>query len=346
MRFSIRPLEALSHVDLVQYNALDEALDEANYGGSEAFTVQQRRASLQDSPYYRTRRWVAVTELMEGGETIVGRASVYLPQQENLETISVAVAVHPAFRGHGVATALLEEALIPAIRESGRSLVEAYGEIPADGDVDDPAQPVNRLAARLGITRKNVAVCRTLALPLEEQLLDRLQAEAEEKLGDYRVELWDESVPEQHLEAYGVLLRQLELDEPDEDVEHEAPEYTPERIRIIEKRLREIGVRPILAVAVAPDGSFVGNSEIHVQRSPRTTVAWQENTLVMPEHRGHRLGLALKVATHRQLRERAPQVRALVTWNSHVNPWMIAINEKLGYQVAYREIALQGRPQL
>src|SRR5699024_5037425 len=76
------------------------------------------------------------------------------------------------------------------------------------------------------------------------------------------------------------------------------------------------------------------------------TVGWQENTLVMPDHRGHRLGLALKVATHRQLRERAPQLRSLVTWNSHVNPWMIEINEKLGYEIVYREMVLQGRPSL
>ena len=30
-------------------------------------------------------RWVAVTEVMEGGESIVGRASAFLPLHENLE---------------------------------------------------------------------------------------------------------------------------------------------------------------------------------------------------------------------------------------------------------------------
>lgn len=346
MHFSIRLLDPSSDLDLTQYSALDAALDEYSYGGSEVYTLQQRRASLADTPYWRTQRWVAVAEPLEGGEMIVGRAAAFVPLQENLETIAVGVSVHPAYRGHGIATALVQEALIPAIRESGRTLVEAFGEISADGDPDDPAQPVHRLAARLGITRKNLSMCRTLALPLEDSLLAQLQAEADEKIGDYRVELWDAEIPEEHLAAYGLLLRQLELDEPDEDVEHEAPDYTPERIRLNEQRLREAGTRSITAVAIAPDGSFVGNSEVHIQQSPGTTVAWQENTLVMPDHRGHRLGLALKVATHRLLRERAPEVRAVVTWNSHVNPWMIAINERLGYQIAYREVVLQGRPQL
>ena len=110
--------------------------------------------------------------------------------------------------------------------------------------------------------------------------------------------------------------------------------------------MREAGTLRITAVAVAPDGSFAGNSEVHLHESADSTLGWQENTLVMPEHRGHRLGLALKVATHRQLTARAPQLRALVTWNSHVNPWMIEINEKLGYRVRFRELVLQGRPEL
>src|SRR5699024_9197251 len=128
-----------------------------------------------------------------------------------------------------------------AIRESGRTLVEGYGEVPSEGDPDSPEEPVNRLARRLGITRKNLAVCRALALPLEASLLEMLQAEAAEKIGQYRVEVWDGEIPEEHLETYGLLLRQLELDEPDEDVEHEAPEYTPERIRESERRMREAG---------------------------------------------------------------------------------------------------------
>jgi GNAT superfamily N-acetyltransferase len=346
MHVTIRPLDPASDLELDQYLALEEALDDHTYGGHQELTREQMRASLTSSPYWEVRRWVAVAEPLEGGETIVGRASTFSPLQENLETISVGAAVHPAHRGQGIATALLEEALIPAIRESGRTLVEAYGEIPAEGDADSPDLPVNRLAARLGITRKNLAVCRALPLPLGTELLDALQAEAEEKLDGYRVELWEGEIPEEHLHAYGLLMRQLEIDEPDEEVEHEAPDYTPERIREAERRMREEGTVRILAVAVAPDGDFVGNSEVHLHDAPGTTLGWQENTLVMPDHRGHRLGLALKVATHRQLAERAPRLRSLVTWNSHVNPWMIAVNEKLGYEILFRELVLQGRPAL
>jgi hypothetical protein len=62
---------------------------------------------------------------------------------------------------------------------------------------------------------------------------------------------------------------------------------------------------------------------------------------VFEAHRGHRLGLALKLATHRRLAEDFPEVRRIVTWNSHVNPWMIHVNEQLGYEIAYREVTYQ-----
>ena len=259
-----------------------------------------------------------------GGGRARRRAAVFLPLQEQLETVPSAspCTLRPRPRHRDGA----DRGVAPAIRESGRSLV---GRTRRSARRDPTTVlPALRLAQRLGVPAgTSPSLC--AAAPLEDSLLEA-GAEAAEKRGDYRVELWDGEIPEEHLVAYGLMLRQLDLDEPDEEVEHEAPEYTPERIREGERRMREEGTQRITAVAVAPDGSFAGNSEVHLHTGPDSTLGWQENTLVMPEHRGHRLGLALKVATHRQLRERAPQLRSLVTWNSHVNPWMIEINEKLG----------------
>ncbi len=51
----------------------------------------------------------------------------------------------------------------------------------------------------------------------------------------------------------------------------------------------------------------------------------------MPEHRGHRLGLLLKVENLRWVRREAPHLTRLDTWNANDNPHMIAINEALGY---------------
>ncbi|GAA1729851.1 GNAT family N-acetyltransferase [Brachybacterium phenoliresistens] len=346
MNLTVRPLDLASDADIAQVNALDEACDRALFGGEERFTVAQSRARLQPSPYWERGHWAAVLESLEGGESIVGYAAITVPLAENLDQVFVDLSVHPAHRGGGIGTALVREALVPAIRETGRPVVAAWGSIPADGDPDDPQLPANRLASTFGLARKNVAVCRVLDLPLRPELLDELAAQAAEKIGEYRVLAFEDEIPEEHLAAYGVLLHQLDLDDPDEDLEYEAADYTPERIRIAEQRRRDAGTREIIAVAVAPDGSFAGNSVVDFHAGEGTTLGWQENTLVMPEHRGHRLGLALKVATHRRLAAEAPHLDRIATWNSHVNPWMIAINEQLGYRISHREVAFQGRPAL
>ena len=346
MNITIRPLHLDSETDLIQFQAVERACDEHDYGASSDPTLAQIRARMESSEYWENSFYLAIDEPVEGGEMAVGFAVINLPLKENLDQVWAFWTVHPAYRGRGIGTALLEQVIRPALRESSRSVVATYGLVPADGDADDPSAPPNRLAARLGIERKTMSICRTLDLHPSAQLLEELEAKAAEKLEGYQVLVWEGDIPEEHLAGYGQLLRQLDLDDPDEDFENEPADYTPERLRHQEERLRARGMRTIIAVAQAPSGELVGNSVIEWHAGEGTTLAFQENTLVMPKHRGHRLGLALKVAAHQALARRAPHLRRIVTWNSHVNPWMIAINEQLGYEVACREIAYQGRPIL
>lgn len=337
MSITIRPLDTDSTADVEQHSAVEEANDQQLYGGAEHYTPEQKRVRLAGTAFWDQHHLVAT----DGG-TILGFLSASVPLSENLDQVFADLVVHPDHRRQGVATALIDEGLRPLMRKIGRPTLSMFGSIPRDGDPDDPGFAANRVAARLGIGRKNVAVCRVLDLPLPDGLLDGLSDQVSEKIGDYRILPFDDEIPEEHLAAYGALMRQLDLDDPDEDFEHEPADYTPERIRTAEKRLRDAGKRSMIAVAVAPDGSFAGNSVVEFHAGERTTVGWQENTLVMPDHRGHRLGLALKVATHRRLAQEAPGLRGIATWNSHVNPWMIAVNEQLGYRIAHREVVYQG----
>jgi RimJ/RimL family protein N-acetyltransferase len=65
-------------------------------------------------------------------------------------------------------------------------------------------------------------------------------------------------------------------------------------------------------------------------------VAEQWNTIVEPDHRGHRLGLAVKFANLRHLRLAVPETQRLETWNADENTRMIAINELLGFHIVER----------
>jgi hypothetical protein len=59
----------------------------------------------------------------------------------------------------------------------------------------------------------------------------------------------------------------------------------------------------------------------------------QSGTLVLPAHRGHRLGLAIKVANLRQLQAAIDDTpRLLHTFNAGVNAPMLAVNAQLGFR--------------
>ena len=63
---------------------------------------------------------------------------------------------------------------------------------------------------------------------------------------------------------------------------------------------------------------------------------FQELTAVARPHRGHRLGLLLKVAMLDLLAAGEPQLTRIITGNAAGNDHMIAINDKLGYTVLGR----------
>jgi GNAT superfamily N-acetyltransferase len=94
---------------------------------------------------------------------------------------------------------------------------------------------------------------------------------------------------------------------------------------------REAAVLAAVAQHV-PSGKLVACTEISVSKdSPGE--AWQQITVVHPDHRGHRLGLAVKLANLDLLAEQAPGVRMVQTGNAAVNKPMIAVNEMMGFEV-------------
>ncbi len=69
--------------------------------------------------------------------------------------------------------------------------------------------------------------------------------------------------------------------------------------------------------------------------------------MVLAGHRGHRLGLLVKVVMLEWLTEAEPAIRRILTGNAGANAHMIAINERLGFAVVdtYRswELDLRAR---
>lgn len=61
-----------------------------------------------------------------------------------------------------------------------------------------------------------------------------------------------------------------------------------------------------------------------------------DDTLVMPAHRGHRLGLALKVAAYAVVVAEHPDCATLHTWTDPGNHAMYATNHAFGYRPVER----------
>lgn len=330
----IRPINLDSDADMEQLNALDSACDEKLYGFPSTTTVEERRAILAPSSYYENHRWVA-----EVRGQILGIVLVSLPLKENLDGLNFLLAVHPEAEGRGLEEALTRHALAEAIEPSGRTQITYYGYLMQDDNKDDPALPINRVAALLDLEPKNSVTTRIAPIPLPA---DSVQAAQVKSVTDpaYTFEVWEDHIPDQYLESAAAAYYQLQADEPTGDAKKTPNDFTPERLRIIEKYAHKSGKGIVYAAAIF-DGELVALTKINYPRNPHNVSAKQTVTVVMPEHRGLGLSRTLKVLSHTRLPASAPHIRQIITMNSAVNPAMIKVNEELGYRPVWEEICYQ-----
>jgi GNAT superfamily N-acetyltransferase len=112
----------------------------------------------------------------------------------------------------------------------------------------------------------------------------------------------------------------------------DVPSTTPVSVWPFEVWQRRAGVRLLpegVFIAVAPDGAWVGLSELHVPIPTCPGTLHNGLTGVLPEWRGHGIALALKLAA-----ARAALSRGLThsrTGNHSINRPMLAVNERLGF---------------
>lgn len=275
---------------------------------------------------------------VDGHDTIVGSALVNLPLADNRHLAFAEYAVPAARRRQGIGSMLLEAGETYA-RRAGRSVSVTEVAAPVDADSDGLL-----FAAALGYTVGNLEEHKVLDLVADEPDWDALQAgvdqRASEYRGEYRIVTWRSSTPDEYAVAFCHLLSRFNSQIPLGDLPLGDVAWTPERLRRGEERMRRQGRDAFVAAALAPDGSLVGESDLRLLAAdPR--ISHVGTTMVLPGHRGHRLGLGLKLATHRSLRATYPRSEVVTTGNARLNAHMSAINAQLGYRVVERLFAMQ-----
>lgn len=103
-----------------------------------------------------------------------------------------------------------------------------------------------------------------------------------------------------------------------------------------------IGRHLLTVLAIAPDGSVAGASDVRIKDADPTH-GQIGTTIVDPAHRGHRLGLALKIATRDLTLATYDELQTVDTCNAEVNQHMNAVNEALGYRSIESLLELQKR---
>ncbi|WP_323794266.1 GNAT family N-acetyltransferase [Nocardioides sp.] len=268
----------------------------------------------------------------------VGFCIVYLSLHDNLDKCWIEVKVDPAEQHRGFGRLLLERAVEVATVE-GRTAVVIETVLPFDRVTD---HRYRRFAEAAGFTLANVEIIRDLPLPVATDQLDAWAARAALKSSDYRIETHVNVVPENLVPSLVVLHGQLGVDAPTGEVDWEEELITPERFTESRAALVAAGRTMYETVAIAPDGTVAAQSTISVPPAGRLDVS-QWGTFVHREHRGHTLGLAVKVANLRAVQEAHPEMRRVRTQNAETNDWMVAINVEMGFEPIEASVELVRR---
>lgn len=264
--------------------------------------------------------WVAYLD----GEP-AGTLDVDLPLLDNTGNADVELRVAPRYRRRGIGRLLYEKAVAVAREHDRVRLIgEAVGALPGGPPRDEAGAA---FAAAMGAKEALVEVRRRLDVSTVDT--DALPAE---EAGGYSLVRWREHAPEDIVADIGRLDARMFTDPPLGDLVLEKPDIDVGRVRDREESAIRRGERTYNAgIRHDASGALVAWTMFALE-STVDDHAWQNVTIVDPDHRGHRLGMWIKVANLRYLMAHEPAVRAIDTWNAASNTHMIAINEAVGFR--------------
>jgi GNAT superfamily N-acetyltransferase len=277
----------------------------------------------------RSLRYAHFVAVEDGVDVAYGTAR--LPRRDNLSNAAVSVSVLPCQRRRGIGRALAKE-ILAFVRSEGRTNAVWMVGSPV-GEESSGCAFSRALGARIALSRLRRELDLTV---VDESELDTLVTTRIEGWdSDYEVVTWVDRVPDDLLEGVAQLVGRMSTDTPSGDLSWEPEVWDAARWREKENDALLSGRRRLAAGVVDRRGHLVAFTDIGVWVQ-EPIVAEQWNTIVDPVHRGHRLGLAVKIANLRNLRREVPGALRLETWNAIENSRMIAINELLGFQVVER----------
>jgi GNAT superfamily N-acetyltransferase len=203
--------------------------------------------------------------------------------------------------------------------------------MPVTGPRGVPHDDATSFMLASGYTLGQVEMVSRLSLPLPPEVRHPLQRDADARSSGYRIVTWWQRCPDDLVDSYAAARARMVVDVPHEGIVLDAERWDAARVRDEEQRRIDSGEPTLVAAAVhQATGEVVAYTILLVAQGSTKVEQW--DTLVVAAHRGHRLGLAVKLANLDALARVAPQVNRILTWNAGENAPMRAINDAIGFE--------------
>ncbi len=281
-------------------------------------------------------------------DDVLGAAWVGMPLIDNKHLAGTSVGVRTSAEHQGIGTALAEIAEKIATA-AGRTTFTSWSghKIPAEDATDVLIPPTGvgrvpldrpaRFALSRGFQLEQAERHSQLDLPVDPQRLAEFRAEAQAKATDYEVVTWVGRTPEEYVSDMVELHRRMSIDIPIAGLEFQEEVWDADRVRHDDDRMEKTQRLPFWAAARhIPSGQLVAYTAINT--TPEPDYAFQNDTLVHGDHRGHRLGMLVKAANLQELAAQRPALKRIHTWNAGENSFMLSINVALGF----RPVSVEG----
>ncbi|MDR0782308.1 MAG: GNAT family N-acetyltransferase [Propionibacteriaceae bacterium] len=297
----------------------------------DAQTVQELVADRADETQAKAHWIIAQHGTTPSPEAVVGFAMIVLFTTYDREKARLWFCVHPDYRGQGIGSALLEQ-FETISRADGRMILLSPVLF---GPAEDTDAPQIGFFTKRGYVIDLVDRGSVLALPLDEVRVAELMASVEGHNDGYRLHTWISTIPEQWMESFARLQEAFIRDLPRGDVNWDEEVWDRERVERRIARLHACGMASALTVAEEiASGTLVGYTELRWTPSASNLAADQYVTIVLNQHRGHRLGLWLKLVNLAAAQEVCPSLARIHTFNATINEPMLAVNVAMGFQGA------------
>jgi GNAT superfamily N-acetyltransferase len=325
-------------------------VDPADESTLRAFWESEQASIRHDREYAIPRGWQRLRKMMStpndyyartllvarDGDEVVGGADVGISTKDNTHLGDLDIQVRPDRRRQGVGRALYDDAAA-RFRASGRTSV--IGEVYCPPGSDGAGVAPYEFAVAMGFEAVHDEDHLLLSLPVAPEEIARLKAKSDTLA--YDVLTWTGPCPDEHLDAFCEMQTRMSSDVPVGDIDYDPVVVDEQRLRAREERVFR-SFDGITAVARRrTDGVFGGYTQLYLPHGEN--YAYQDDTLVMPEHRGHRLGTQIKLATLEVLQRENPERVAIHTDTAVDNHAMQATNRDFGYRPVERMYEMQRR---